>query len=192
MFFRKAAIRPIPRWAVVDEEAVLAVEAMLELSDEAFEQAMEQAYRQMEERQPTLTAWLVAQFTFHENELVQSVAFFLAVSVYMAFREAFPTRLQTIDAAQLELAIETFITDESIRQEDPIEVMETDDIIAVGQPAVVHFIQSHVDEAIGQAGENPPLDAFDHVYRSLLVEVVALSHAVSPPHGLPESNRWLA
>jgi ketosteroid isomerase-like protein len=100
--------------------------------------------------------------------------------------------LGAIDETQLTLAIETFDADEALRREDPSEVMETDDVVAMTQPALVHFVQHHLEEAIEQAGESPDLEAFDHVYRTVLVEVVALSHAVVPPEGLVTSGPALA
>ena len=53
----------------------------------------------------------------------------------------------------------------------------------MGQPALVGYVQHHFDEAVAQAGEQADLGAFDVVYRTILVEVIALSHAVCAPAG---------
>jgi hypothetical protein len=192
LFLRKAALRPVPRWAVVDEDVVTAVEAQLEDDGDALQRTLDSAYREMDRKQPDLAQWLAQQVSDRNDDLAQSLGYFLVVTVYLAFREAFPTRLGAIDETQLTLAIETFDADEALRREDPSEVMETDDVVAMTQPALVHFVQHHLEEAIEQAGESPDLEAFDHVYRTVLVEVVALSHAVVPPEGLVTSGPALA
>ena len=65
-------------------------------------------------------------------------------------------------------------------------------VYGVTAGALVEFVQHHLDEAIEQAGESPDLDSFDHVYRTVLVEVIALSHAVLPPEGHIQSGPALA
>ncbi|MFN9809189.1 MAG: hypothetical protein ACK6CU_06110 [Deltaproteobacteria bacterium] len=192
LFLRKAALRPVPRWAVIDEDVVTAVEAQLEDDGDALQRTLDSAYREMDRKQPDLAQWLAQQVSDRNDDLAQSLGYFLVVTVYLAFREAFPTRLGAIDETQLTLAIETFDADEALRREDPSEVMETDDVVAMTQHALVHFFKHQIEEAIEQAGESPDLEAFDHVYRTVLVEVVALSHAVVPPEGLVTSGPALA
>lgn len=169
-----------------------AVEAQLEDDGDALQRTLDSAYREMDRKQPDLAQWLAQQVSDRNDDLAQSLGYFLVVTVYLAFREAFPTRLGAIDETQLTLAIETFDADEALRREDPSEVMETDDVVAMTQPALVHFVQHHLEEAIEQAGESPDLEAFDHVYRTVLVEVVALSHAVAPPEGVAPPSAGLA
>ena len=53
----------------------------------------------------------------------------------------------------------------------------------MGQPALLEFIQHHLEEAIEQSGKEEDLEAFDNIYRTLLVEVVTLSHAIHSPEG---------
>lgn len=191
-FLRKAALRPVPRWAVIDEDVVTTMESQLEGEGDALQHTLDTTFREMDRKQPVLAQWLAERVSDRSDDLAQSLGYFLAVTVYLAFREAFPTRLATVDETQLALAIETFAADEQLRRDDPAEIMETDDVVAMTQPSLVHFIQHHLDEAIEQAGESPDLEAFDHVYRTVLVEVVALSHAVTPPEGLVTSGPALA
>lgn len=192
LFLRKAALRPVPRWAVIDEDVVTAVEAQLEDDGEQLQRTLDSAYREMDRKQPALAQWLAEKVSDRSDDLAQSLGYFLVVTVYLAFREAFPTRLASVDETQLALAVETFDADEALRRDDPAEVMETDDVVAMTQPALVHFVQHHLEEAIEQAGESPDLEAFDHIYRTVLVEVVALSHAVAPPEGMITSGPALA
>ena len=191
-FVRKAALREVPGHAVVDEVALAGVEEALGEEGEELQASLDASYREMDRRQPALAAWLAEQVSGRNDELVQSLGYFLVVTVYMAFREAFPTRLGEVSASQLALVIQTLAADEELRADDPTEVLETDDIVAMGQPALLHFVQHHLDEALGQAGDAPDLEAFDHVYRAILVEVIALSQAVAPPEGAPAESETLA
>jgi hypothetical protein len=192
LFVRKAALRAVPRWAVVDEHAVEAVEDALGDEGDELQAALDGAYRDMDRLQPTLAQYLAEQIAEQGDDLAQSVGYFLSITVHMAFREAFPTRLRTIDESALGMAIATLDADEELRKDDPSEAMESDDVVAMTQPALLQFVQHHLEQALEQAGEQPDLAAFDQVYRAVLVEVVALSHAVEPPEGVAPPSAGLA
>lgn len=183
VFLRKAALRPVPRWAVVDEMAIDALEEHLGDGEDRLQDVLDAGYREMDRTQPHLAEWLASQVSSRTDELAQSVGYFLAVTVYLAFREAFPTRLGMVDELSLKLAIDTLSADEELRANDPHEVMESDDVVAMGQPLVIGYVQHHFDEALTQADDAVDLDAFDAIYRAILVEVIALSHAVRSPDG---------
>jgi hypothetical protein len=192
LFVRKAALRPVPKWALVDEVAVAAVEDALGDEGEELQQALDGAYREMDRRQPALARWLGEQVSGKNDDLAQSLGYFLVVTVYMAFAEAFPTRLGTVKPEELDLALATLDADEELRANDPSEVLESDDVIGMTQPVILHFVQHHLDQALEQAGEQPNLEAFDQIYRAILVEVIALSQGVTPPEGTSEGNVGLA
>jgi len=181
VFLRKAALRPVPAWAVVDDMAIDSLEDELGEAEDDLQEALDAGYREMDRLQPHLAEWLAAEVSSRHDELAQSVGYFLAVTVYLAFKEAFPRRLDAVDAAALRLALETLDVDEELRANDPTEVLESDDVVAMGQPAVVNYVQHHFDEALAQADGDADLEAFDVVYRAILVEVIALSHAVRAP-----------
>ena len=181
MFLRKAALRPVPRWAVVDELAIDGLEDRLGDEDEDLQGVLDVGYREMDRHQPALATWLADQVSSRNDELAQSVGYFLAVTVFIAFREAFPTRLCPVDESALKLAIEMLELDLELRKNDATEVLETDDVVAMGQPALVSYVQHHFDEAIAQAENEADLEAFDVVYRAILVEIIALSDAVRAP-----------
>jgi hypothetical protein len=183
VFLRKAALRPVPRWAVVDELAIDALEERLGEGEARLQEVLDAGYREMDRIQPHLASWLAQEVSSPTDELAQSVGYFLAVTVYLAFKEAFPTRLEGVDELALKLAMDTLSVDEDLRANDPHEVMESDDVVAMGQPVVVEFVQHHLDEALEQAEDEADLGAFDAVYRAVLVEVIALSHAVRAPEG---------
>lgn len=189
MFLRKAALRPVPSWAVVGPDTLQSVEAALGDQEDALQEALDEGYRHLDRRQPVLASWLADEVSQRSDELAQSLGYFLTVSVYLAFREAFPTRLLEVDAESLGLAIATLEADEELRAADPNEVFESDDVVAMTQPAVLEFVQHHVREAIQQADAGADVADFDQIYRALLVETIALSHAVETPAG---TQRYLA
>lgn len=191
-FVRNTALRDVPRHAVVDEVAIQAVEDQLGDEGDDLQQTLDGTYREMDRKQPALAQWLAEQVSSRSDDLAQSLGYFLVVTVYMAFREAFPTRLGEVEETSLKLAIDMLAADEELRANDPTEIMESDDVVAMGQPVLLHFVQHHLDQALSQGGEDPDLEAFDHIYRAILVEVIALSHAVRSPDGTSTTTEILA
>jgi len=183
LFSRKAALRPIPDYATVPEHAVDAVEYELEDSGESLQDALDLGYRELDRRQPALSDWVSLEVSSCSDELVQSLGYFLAITVYLLFREAFPTRLNEVLLPDLQMARDTLEVDEELRATDPHEVLESDDVIGLGQPLVLDFIQHHIQEALEQSEGEIDIEALDRLYRALLVEVISLSHAVSSPTG---------
>lgn len=183
MFLRKAALRPVPGHAIVDEHAVAAIEESLGDGDDDLQAALDRGYNELDRKQPVLGEWLADQVSGRNDELVQSLGYFLAVTVYLAFSEAFPTRLRPVDRGTLEMALETLAADEELRANDPGEVFESDDVVAMAQPALLSFVHHHLDQALEQAGDQLDLGDLDKVYRAVLIEVIALSHAVMSPSG---------
>lgn len=183
MFLRKAALRPVPRWAIVDEEAIATVEASLEDDDTNLQESLDRGYSELDRLQPTIAIWMADELSRMRDELVQSVGYFLSVTVYLAFREAFPTRLREVDEGMLQIAEATLTADEELRAEDPMEILDSDDVLAISQPNLVAYVQHHVGEALDQGEGEVDLDELDRAYRALLVQVIALSHAVASPTG---------
>jgi hypothetical protein len=183
MFLRKAAIRPVPDYAVVEERAFESLAATLDSHKDGLQEALDAGYRGMDRRQPALGAWLSEEVGACADEVAQSLGYFLVVTVYLAFEEAFPTRLEAISTEALQAALDTLEADEELRANDPSEVLDSDDVLAMGQPAVLEFIQHHLKESIQQAEEEVDLDDLDRIYRAVLVEVIALSHSVTAPAG---------
>lgn len=187
-FVRRTALRDVPAWAKVDEVALQAVEESLAEDGDELQKTLDSSYREMDLRQPALAQWLADQVSSKSDDLAQSLGYFLAVTVYMAFREAFPRRLDSVEARALQIAIEMLEVDEQLRANDPSEMLESDDVVAMGQPVLLHFVQHHLDQALEQAGDEPDLAAFDQIYRAVLVEVIVLSDAVIPPDGTQRTH----
>ncbi|NLY92846.1 MAG: hypothetical protein GXY23_02350 [Myxococcales bacterium] len=185
MFFRKAAIRPIPRYAVVDRRVVDEVERMLEGESVSLQNKLDRLFAQLGQKQPAIYSFVSDELGEIPNELAQSLGYFLVAAVHLIFSEAFPNRLEEVDESALALALATLSADEELRALDPLEKLDSDDLIAMNQPAVVEFVQHHVREAYDQADEDaPPIEQLDRVYRAILVQIIALSHAVLSPSGV--------
>jgi len=183
-FLQRAAIRPVAPHAVVDDASVSRVEAALD-PDAGLEATIDRGYRELDRTQPTLAHFVSEAIAAQDDDVAQSLGYFLAVSVYLLFREAFPTRLVEIDADALSAAIDALQTDEALRAESADEVLESDAVVAMGQPAVLDFVQHHVREAVDVAGARADLAQLDDIYRLVLIEVIALSQCVTPPAGDP-------
>lgn len=181
MFLRKAALRPVPTYAVVGAHFIELIEESFD--DEELQQLLDTGFRDLDNRQPALATFLAEQLADGTDELVQSLGYFLSVTIYLAFREAFPRRLSEIDVRGVQIAAETLAVDEQIRANDPTEVLDSDDVVAMGQPALLSYVQHHVQEALEQCSGEVDLDELDEIYRAILIEVIALSHAVVSPTG---------
>jgi hypothetical protein len=110
------------------------------------------------------------------------------VAVFETFASAFGTRLRAVAESDLEVARASFECDEELRRAAPDEVLESDDVVAIGQPHVVAFVREQLEAAL-EADENgdPPdvdLEAVAAVYRAVLVEITAFSQSVAPPRGV--------
>ncbi|MBX3251307.1 MAG: hypothetical protein KF901_29280 [Myxococcales bacterium] len=183
MIVRKAALRPVPTYAVIEAHTIHVIEGSLDEDEDSLQDSLDQGFAELDRRQPALAEWLADELARTQDELVQSLGYFLAVTVYLAFREAFPTRLREVDPDALQIARETLHADEQIRAEDPSEILDSDDVIAMSQPALVAYVQHHVDEALDQGEGDIDLDELERIYRAILVQVIALSHAVASPTG---------
>lgn len=181
MFLNKAALRPVPQFAVVDYESLEQVEVSLD--DDSLQERLDRGYADLDRKQPVLAEWMAEVLTLSGDELVQSLGYFLTVTVYLAFQEAFPTRLSQVDQGELDIAEATLEADEELRAGDPLETLDSDDVLAMSQPAVLSFVQHHIHEALDQSEGEINLSELDEMYRAMLVFVIALSHAVADPTG---------
>ena len=183
MFLRRAAIAPVPRFARVEAEAVANVERSLGEDDETLQRTLDRGFRELSRRHPALAEWLSDVVADRRDELAQSLGYFLTVTVFLSFQEAFPTRLREVDRTGVEIAEQSLELDRSLRAEDGSEPFDSDDVVAMGQPAVLEFVHHHIAQAIEQGGEELDVDDLDRIYRAVLVEVIALTRAVQAPPG---------
>ncbi|MCZ7683276.1 MAG: hypothetical protein M5U28_32550 [Sandaracinaceae bacterium] len=183
MFLRKAALRPVPRWAMVDDLAIDLLEEHLGEGEEGLQQALDAGYREMDRLQPHPRG--VARRPGVEPQGRARAVGRLLPRGHGLHRvpRGVPDPPRHGRRGVAQLAIDTLSADEELRANDPTEVLESDDVVAMGQPVLLGYVQHHFDEALAQADDDVDLEAFDVVYRAILVEVIALSHAVRSPGG---------
>jgi hypothetical protein len=182
----RAAIRPVPAYAVVSAQAIeRTAETFSSPTD--LEGRVDRAFHDLDEQQPALSRYVAQQVDRVADETAQALGHFLAVAVHEAFVTAFRERLGTVDESALELARASFEVDEELRRGAPEEALESDDVVAIAQPHLVAFVREQLDAVLepDEDGDPPVLDleAVAQVYRAVLVEILALSAAVVPPVG---------
>ena len=69
MFVRKAALRPVPPWAVVDSDSIEAVEQSLEADEVDLQDALDRGYRELDVKQGPLAAFAAQELSETEDEL---------------------------------------------------------------------------------------------------------------------------
>ncbi len=190
MWPARSAIRPVPAHAVVPRDAVDAVEADLEESDD-LEARIVQAFRELDVSQPALSKFLRAELEAVTDDTASALGQFLGVAVHQSFVEAFGARMRPLDENALASTRATFDWDEELRRGAADEMLESDDLVAIGQPHLMAFVREQLDAALepDEDGDAPDvdLDAVSTVYRTVLIEILALGHAVTPPRGTAPS-----
>jgi hypothetical protein len=186
MWPARSAIRPVPPHAVVSREVIDGVEADLDEADD-LEARVEQAFREIDATQPTLSHFLHAELDGVTDDTAGALGQFLGVAVHRAFVDAFGQRLRRVEEGALASTRATFDWDEELRRGAADEMLESDDLVAIGQPHLVSFVREQIDSALepDEDGDAPDvdLDAVGLVYRTILIEILALGQAVTPPRG---------
>jgi hypothetical protein len=187
MWPARSAIRPVPSHAVVPREAVDLVEA--ELGDAGdLETRIHQGLRDMEIAQPEVARYLRHEVESSKDETARALGQFLGVVVLHSFVTAFGQRVRRVEESALATVRATFDWDEELRRGAADEVLESDDLVAIGQPHLVSFVREQLEAALepDEDGDAPDvdLDAVSLIYRVVLIEILVLGQAVSPPRGV--------
>jgi hypothetical protein len=188
---RGAAIRPVPAYAVVAEATLAAVERELARDEDAARSELDRAFHRFEETQPELAEKMGAVLAKPMDETALALGYFLSIAVWLAFERAFPGRLQRVTGDAVHATEAALALEEELRASHADEPLELDDVVAMEQPAVLAFVNEHVDAALDPFDENggegaaSEVDVEDvhAVYRVILVLTLALSHAVAPAGG---------
>ena len=171
MWVSAGALEPVPSHAVVDDEAVAAVLRRL-LTGDALRPELDAAFRRLEAHQPALAELLAGELAEIDSVSGQAVGYFLFLTVYYAFEQRFGARLASVSHRQLDAALERLLTDSEVREScAPSSCSE--DVLAVGQPALMQLI----DREIGKAAD---AQALTPLLETLLIELLVLSEAVIP------------
>lgn len=195
MWLARSAIRPVPAHAQVTPESIEAAEASLSERGD-LEAQVQQGLRELDRQQPTLSRWVEGAIDGVSDETAVALMQYLSVICHRAFVEGFGRRVAAVDEGALSAVVATFDFDEETRRGAAEESLESDDVVAMGQPHLVGFVREQIEAALepdedGEAAD-VDLDAVAAVYRAVLVEILALGQAVSPPRGASVSQKFLA
>ena len=183
MWVRRSAIRPVPRHARVPESSMAAIEATFSAADGRALQLAQKGYERLSSEQPALSAYLASKLSRSLDETALALGHMLAVAVFIAFEAAAGAALRRLSDEAVAAADLALAADEELRRSDPRDALDSEDIVAIDQPALVAFVNEHIGRTLDQSAGAVNVDDVDVVFRAILVEIVALSHAVAPPPG---------
>ena len=189
MLIAVGALEPAPAYAVIPEHVVTSV--LRELSPDAGGRAgLDRVFRRLEAEQPALADFLAGELANLETAEAQTVAYYLFLAVGQAFHAAFGPRVPALSTADLDHALDVLLADGEVRSHACRAGSFSQDRVACLQPALMDAVMGEIDYAYGalsvvgpEAGELETTTArneVDPILQVLLVQVVALTRAVSP------------
>ncbi|MBX3198180.1 MAG: hypothetical protein KF894_08550 [Labilithrix sp.] len=186
MWVRGAAIRPVPPYAVVGREVLERIEDELADGGLGAKSELDDAFERFERTQPALAQHAADILARPLDETALALGYFLTIAVWLAFERAFGARLAEVSEDARNAADAALELEEQLRASHSNEPLELEDVMAIEQPAILAFVNEHVDAALEpQEGDARDVDVDDvHVvYRNVLVQTLALSHAVGSTTG---------
>ena len=201
MWVRGAAIRPVPRYAVVDAATLAAIERELADDSTRAREELDRAFARFESTQPQLADALSHVLCRPLDETALALGYFLTIAIWLAFERTFSaSRLREVSQDALEATEGAIKLEEELRASHGDEPFDLDDVVSIEQPNLLAFVHEHVDAALDpgkQTGDDPPapreidVDDVHAVYRGMLLLTLCLSHAVLPVDGASRNSREL-
>ena len=186
MWVRGAAIRPVPPYAVVSRDILERVEEELADGRLGAKSELDDAFERFERTQPALAQRAADILARPLDETALALGYFLTIAVWLAFERAFGGRLAEVSEDERNAAEAALELEEQLRASNSREPLELEDVMAIEQPGVLAFVNEHVDAALEpDEADTRDVDVDDvHVvYRNILVQTLALSHAVASTTG---------
>ena len=183
MWVNQSAIRPIPPYAKVHPLVIELVRDELLTSNEDIEGRLDRAFEGFERSQPILAQRVGEVLEGPLGEAAVALGFFLTLSVWMAFDRAHGSSQGMVSQAGFDSTSELVKLDQKLRQDAQDEALETDDVIAMEQPAIMRFIHEQMTTTLEIHSASIEAEHLARVYRTILVEILALSYAVKVPKG---------
>lgn len=175
----------MPAYARVPAASLEAVRLSLADDEEEAREQLDAAFDRFEREQPCLSAHIGDVLSGPLDETALALGYFLALTVWLAFDRAHASHLEQVSAEMIAATQELLALDEELRRADPLELLDSDDIIAMEQPSLLEFVHEHVNATLEANMAHIDMDDIDVIYRVILVEILALSYAVSRPAGFP-------
>jgi hypothetical protein len=188
VWVRKSSIRPVPSFARIPHYALEHVRKELLGGGVGVHDGLDDAFKDFEEQQPVLASYVGQILSRSRNEATIALGFFLSLSIWLAFSRTHGAAVQMVAEEDLHSTLEHFILDENLRMDEPQDPLETVDVIAMEQPALVEFVHEHMDATLELKHTVVNPEELQLIYRNVLVEILALSYAVRAPLGTTVSN----
>lgn len=190
MWARGAAIRPVPRYAVIAAATLEEIERELAEDSESARGQLDSAFSRFESTQPQLADALSRVLAKPLDETALALGYFLTIATWLAFEREFgKTRLREVSHDALCATQQAIDLEEELRASQGDEPFDVDDVVSIEQPSLLAFIHEHIDAALdpsaseGQAADEArevDVDDVHAVYRAVVLLALCLSHAVLP------------
>ncbi len=191
MWTHGAAIRPVPDYAKVAVSSFEAVRDTFSGDHSETEQMLGEAFEQLEESQPALARRAGQVLTEELGETALALGYFLVLAIWLAFEDGHGEDLGEVTQETVE-ATETLLqVEEEIREAAPLGAISIEATIAAEQPAVLAFVREQIGTALEIHAPDLRAENLANVFRLVMLEVLALSYSVQPPHGYPLSKQAL-
>jgi hypothetical protein len=149
MWVRGAAIRPVPRYAVVTKSTLDQIECELADDSPTAQSALDGAFSRFESTQPQLADAISQVLSNPLDETALALGYFLSIAIWLAFERTFgAARLRQVSSDALSATDEAITLEEELRAAHGDEPLDLDDIVSVEQPNVLAFVHEHVDAAL--------------------------------------------
>jgi hypothetical protein len=201
MWVRGAAIRPVPRYAVVARSTLDQIESELADDSPRAQGELDGAFARFESTQPHLAEAVSEVLSRPLHETALALGYFLSIAIWLSFERTFgEARLRQVSGDALTATDQAINLEEELRAAHGDEPLDLDDVVSVEQPNVLKFVHEHVDAALdptiprtGALKETSGIDVDDvrSVYRAVVLLVLCLSHAVLPVSGASRGNAEL-
>jgi hypothetical protein len=187
VFVESVALDPVPHYARVQSDVLREVRSRL-LAEQSLALALDSAFRAIERRQPAIANFIAHDLAGIDAPSAQGVAYFLSMMVVLAFEEAFGRRLACVELADLTLAVDRLLADGELRASGNAGRFYSEDMLALGQPAILKLLRAEFDVALNSLPANMDTqrdaadlaDQLETFYQTLLVLTLALTSAVAP------------
>ena len=188
MWVRGAAIRPVPRYAVVERETLERIERRLADDSSRGREELDGAFARFESTQPHVADAMSQVLSRPLDETALALGYFLSIAIWLAFDETFgQQRLREVSADALQATSAAIALEEELRASRGDEPFDLDDVVSIEQPNVLAFVHEHVDAALTThedgGGREVDVDDVHAVYRATILLTLCLSHAVLPVDG---------
>jgi hypothetical protein len=213
MWVRGAAIRPVPRYAVVDAATLEQIERELADDSPRARGELDGAFARFETTQPILADAISTVLSKPLDDTALALGYFLSIAIWLAFERTFgEPRLREVTQDVLDATEQAIKLEDELRAAHGDEPFDLDDVVSIEQPNVLAFVHEHVDAALdpalhadaegdaprAPAGAVPPADGREvdvddvhAVYRAVVLLTLCLSHAVLPVDGATRGSREL-